>query len=150
MKRSAIYAVLSAVIAWLSSSHATTMAQDPLQQAAPAAASAPASTYPSQSLSTYPTPQEPVQQLEPGPIEKAGRGLSNVSTCWLELPRQIVHGWRHGAPVIGVGWGVLKGSGLAVTRLAVGAYETITFVVPYPNGYASPYPKLGLYDFAWE
>jgi hypothetical protein len=53
-------------------------------------------------------------------------------------------------PLLGIGGGLLKGSGLALTRLAVGAYETLSFLVPFPKDYASPYEGMELSDYAWE
>jgi len=84
------------------------------------------------------------------PIHKAGRGLANVATCWVELPRNLHLGLQEENPLLGVGKGLLKGTGLTATRLAVGAYETVTFFVPYPKNYASPYEGLELPDYPWE
>lgn len=84
------------------------------------------------------------------PIHKAGRGLTNVVTCWLEIPKEIHLGTQEENPVAGAATGILKGGWLAATRLLVGAYETVTFPIPYPQGYASPYEGLELPDYAWE
>ena len=92
----------------------------------------------------------PVTACAQDPIHKFGRGISNVLTCWLELPKNFHEGTQEENPILGAGWGLVKGGGLAVTRLAVGAYEAISFLVPYPKGYASPYAGLELPDYAWE
>jgi len=84
------------------------------------------------------------------PIHKFGRGVTNVLTCWVELPRNFHQGMQESNPVFGVGWGVVKGSGLTFTRLAVGAYEAVSFLIPYPNAYGSPYEGMELPDYAWE
>lgn len=84
------------------------------------------------------------------PIHKAGRGLTNVVTCWLEIPKGIHLGTQEENPVAGAALGVLRGGWLGVTRLAVGAYEALTFPLPYPRGYASPYEGLELPDYVWE
>ncbi len=84
------------------------------------------------------------------PIHKMGRGLGNVLTCWIELPKNFHKGAQEQNPVLGIGWGLVKGSGLALTRLALGGYETVSFFVPYPKEYASPYEGLELPDYAWE
>ncbi len=84
------------------------------------------------------------------PIHKAGRGVTNVLTSWIELPKNLHQGTQEENPLLGVGWGLLKGGGLTMTRLAVGAYETVTFFVPYPKGFASPYEGMELPDYAWE
>lgn len=84
------------------------------------------------------------------PIHKVGRGIVNVLTSWIEIPKNLHLGTQEENPLVGVGWGILKGCGLAVTRLVVGAYETVTFPIPYPKGYASPYEGLELPDYPWE
>ena len=84
------------------------------------------------------------------PIHKAGRGVVNVLTSWIELPKNVHLGTQEDNPVLGAGWGLVKGTGLTATRLAVGAYEAVTFFLPYPHGFASPYEGLELPDYAWE
>jgi len=84
------------------------------------------------------------------PIHKVGRGVGNVLTCWIEVPKNLHLGTQEENPLLGVGWGLVKGSGLAATRLVVGAYEALTFPIPIPKDYASPYEGMELPDFAWE
>ena len=84
------------------------------------------------------------------PIHKLGRGATNVLTCWIELPKNFHLGMQETNPVLGVGVGLLKGAWLMATRLVFGAYETISFPVPYPAAYASPYEAIELSDYAWE
>ncbi len=84
------------------------------------------------------------------PIHKAGRGLVNLLTGWIELPKNIHLGTQEENPIIGIGLGLVKGTGLMLTRLAFGAYETVTFLIPYPPAYASPYEGLELPDYAWD
>lgn len=84
------------------------------------------------------------------PIHKMGRGVGNVLTCWIEIPKNFHLGMQEENPVLGASWGLLKGLGLGLTRLAVGAFESVTFPIPYPNHYASPYEGLELSDYAWE
>lgn len=84
------------------------------------------------------------------PIHKVGRGLANVLTAWLELPKNLHLGTMEENPFAGVAAGLLRGSGLTLTRLALGAYETVTFPIPYPKEYASPYEAIELPDYAWE
>ena len=90
------------------------------------------------------------QAFAQDPIHKFGRGVGNVLTCWLELPKQLHLGSQEENPILGAGWGLVKGGGLTITRLAVGAYETVSFFVPYPKDYASPYEDMELPDYAWE
>lgn len=84
------------------------------------------------------------------PIHKAGRGLANVLTCWIEVPKNFQLGTQEDNPVLGAVWGLVKGFGLGGTRLVVGAYEAVTFPLPIPKDYVSPYEGLELPDYAWE
>ena len=84
------------------------------------------------------------------PIHKAGRGIVNVLTCWIEIPKQFHLGSQEDNPITGVGMGIAKGVSLAVLRIGVGAYEAVTFALPYPKGYVSPYEGMQLPDYAWE
>jgi len=84
------------------------------------------------------------------PIHKMGRGVVNILTGWLEVPKQLHLGSREENPVAGLGWGLLKGAGLMVLRGGLGLYEAATFPLPYPKAFASPYERMELPDYAWE
>lgn len=84
------------------------------------------------------------------PIHKMGRGVVNVLTGWIELPKQIHLGSREDNPVSGLGWGLVKGAGLTLLRSGMGLYEAVTFPIPYPTRFASPYEEMELNDYAWE
>ena len=84
------------------------------------------------------------------PIQKMGRGIVNVLTGWIELPKQIHLGMQESNPITGVGKGLLKGASLTLLRGGVGIYEALTFPIPYPKGFASPYEHMELNDYAWE
>jgi len=84
------------------------------------------------------------------PIHKAGRGLVNVLTSWIELPKQIHLGTLEPNPLVGLGRGVLKGVSLTVLRIGVGLYEAVTFPIPYPKRFASPYESMAVTDYSWE
>ena len=84
------------------------------------------------------------------PIHKAGRGIVNVLTGWIEVPRQLQLGKQEDNPVNGLGMGLVKGVGLTVLRGGVGIYEILTFPVPYPKQFASPYEQMEMKDYAWE
>lgn len=84
------------------------------------------------------------------PIHKAGRGVVNVLTSVLEIPRNLHLGAQEENPLLGLGVGLVKGVVLAVVRIGVGVYEVVTFPIPYPSGYASPYEGLELPDYPWE
>ena len=84
------------------------------------------------------------------PIHKMGRGVVNILTGWIELPKQISLGKEEENPVVGIGKGVLKGAGLTLLRAGIGIYEAVTFPIPYPRDFASPYEQMELSDYAWE
>lgn len=69
------------------------------------------------------------------PVKKLGRGISNCLTSPLEIPNQMIKINEENGPVAGLTWGVVKGIGMAVARVAVGAYETATFPIPVPAYY---------------
>jgi putative exosortase-associated protein (TIGR04073 family) len=84
------------------------------------------------------------------PIHKMGRGLVNVLTGWLELPKQAHRGKQEENPIKGIAQGLLRGGALAVLRTGVGLYEALTFPLAYPKDFASPYEAMELPDYAWE
>ena len=84
------------------------------------------------------------------PIHKMGRGVVNVLTGWIELPKQIHLGSQGKNPVTGAGYGLLKGAGLTLLRGGVGLFEAVTFPIPYPKDFGSPYEPMELNDYAWE
>lgn len=84
------------------------------------------------------------------PIHKMGRGLVNIVTSWIEVPKQIHRGSQDENPVTGFGRGLVKGAGLTVLRAGIGVYETLTFPLAHPKDFASPYEPMQLPDYAWE
>ena len=84
------------------------------------------------------------------PIHKAGRGVANVLTAWVEVPKHLERGLHEDNPVGGALRGIGVGTGLALGRFVLGAYEAVTFPLPFPPGYASPYEELELPDYPWE
>ena len=84
------------------------------------------------------------------PIHKMGRGIVNVLTGWIEMPRQMQLGSRETNPLVGASMGLAKGVGLTILRMGVGAYEAVTCPIPYPGHFDSPYQQMELPDYAWE
>lgn len=84
------------------------------------------------------------------PIHKLGRGVTNVLTGWIELPKQVHLGKQESNPLEGMGQGLVRGVGRTFLRLGVGVYEAVTFPLPYPKEFASPYQQMELSDYAWE
>lgn len=84
------------------------------------------------------------------PIHKMGRGLVNVLTGWIEIPKQVDLGRHKENPITGILGGFFRGATLGLLRTGVGVYETITFPMAYPNDFGSPYEGMELPDYAWE
>lgn len=93
-----------------------------------------------------PQPQASAQD----PLHKMGRGVVNVLTGWIELPKQLSLGSHEDNPITGLGRGILRGAALTILRTGVGLYEAVTFPIPYPKEFVSPYEEMELPDFAWE
>ncbi len=70
------------------------------------------------------------------PLKKLGRGLSNCLTFPIELPNQISKTNNSDGPMAAVTYGLVKGIAMTAFRAVVGVYETLTFPVPVPAGYA--------------
>ena len=76
------------------------------------------------------------------PLEKLGRGVSNVAGGWLEIPLNIDKRYdlhdTGTSLVVGAITGLFKG----VVRTVVGVYETLTFFIPLPRDFAPILPTL--------
>lgn len=92
----------------------------------------------------------PAYAEDPGLFEQIGtklvRGVANLTTGWVELPKQIYvvgtnEGWLTGALR-----GPFDGMGMFFARTISGAYEILTFPVPVPPGYR---PMLRP-EYVWE
>ena len=68
-------------------------------------------------------------------MHKLGRGITNILTSWVEIPRNVAMEWERTDPVTGTVIGAVKGFGWGFTRLATGVYETFTFPFPIPKDY---------------
>ena len=76
-------------------------------------------------------------QMQPGgAVMKLGRGLANVFTGWVEIPKRIYETSQLQGTAAGVTWGLLRGLGYGFIRTAAGVYETFTFPFPAPPNYA--------------
>lgn len=70
------------------------------------------------------------------PVTKLGRGITNIATGWIEIPKEISKEVRDsdiGAFIIAP----FKGFGKAIARTLAGALETVTFIIPLPRHYES-------------
>jgi putative exosortase-associated protein (TIGR04073 family) len=66
-----------------------------------------------------------------------GRGLVNVLTGWLELPKNIADTWKKTDPFTGFVIGGVKGIAWSWARTCTGAYDVVTFPFPVPKDYES-------------
>ena len=71
------------------------------------------------------------------PGKKLMRGLANVLTGWVELPKNIYETSVEDNVFAGLTIGLAKGVGMTIVRTGAGVYETITFPFPIPEDYAA-------------
>lgn len=69
------------------------------------------------------------------PAKKLGRGLANILTGWIELPKNIYDVSVEDNPLAGLTIGLAKGIGMTIVRTGAGIYEVITFPFPIPEDY---------------
>jgi putative exosortase-associated protein (TIGR04073 family) len=86
------------------------------------------------------------QEIVNGMSNKAVRGIANITTGWLEFPKQIYTTSREDGAAKGIFVGPLKGLGMTLIRTAAGVGELATFFVAYP-GFYDPYFGPA---FVWE
>lgn len=66
---------------------------------------------------------------------KLGRGIVNMATGWVEIPKNIYDVSVESNPFTGITYGTLKGAGLTVVRTGAGVYDVATFLFPIPHDY---------------
>jgi putative exosortase-associated protein (TIGR04073 family) len=93
-----------------------------------------------------PVEDRSAQEVVSGMGNKAARGVANVATGWLELPKQIYVASEEGGAAKGIFIGPLKGIGMTLVRTLAGVGELVTFFVPYP-GFYDPYLDP---SYVWE
>lgn len=68
-------------------------------------------------------------------LMKGTRGLVNIVTGWVEVPKRVQEtSWQDGAAA-GFTWGLVRGVGHGFIRTAAGFYELLTFPFPAPPDY---------------
>ena len=70
-----------------------------------------------------------------GPEEKLKRGVVNILSGWVEIPKNIYDTTIEENIISGMTLGAIKGIGMTVVRTGCGVYETLTFAVPVPDNY---------------
>ena len=69
------------------------------------------------------------------PVKKLGRGLANILTGWVELPKNIYDTSVEDNILVGLTMGLAKGVGMFIVRTGAGVYEAVTFPFPIPEDY---------------
>lgn len=72
------------------------------------------------------TPTEKDYSFGDNPLFCFGRGLTNIATCWLEIPRCIVYD-NEVIPVVGTILGIPEGAGFTLVRALVGVGDILSF-----------------------
>ncbi len=100
---------------------------------------------------TSPQPSDQVDQvmarynLHPS-FEKLGRGLGNAFMGWAEIPLGVQQRYSKedtgSSFFAGLAIGLFKG----VVRTGVGVYETVTFLLPYPDAFRPILPTRPYYQ----
>lgn len=67
--------------------------------------------------------------------KKLGRGLVNILTGWVELPKNIYKATTEDNLFAGLTIGLAKGIGMTVVRTGAGVYDTATFPFPLPENF---------------
>ncbi len=69
-------------------------------------------------------------------LRKLGRGVANVTTSTLEVPKSIQESFYDDGPAAAATYGLLDGIYKFIVRTAVGVFEIVTFPFPIPEEYA--------------
>jgi putative exosortase-associated protein (TIGR04073 family) len=75
------------------------------------------------------------QAVEYTAARKAGRGLASMTTCFLEVPGNMVAESREHGPGMGIPVGFAIGLGKIVARVLVGTFEFVTAPFEVPAGF---------------
>ncbi|MCX7847599.1 MAG: hypothetical protein N2595_06200 [bacterium] len=106
---------------------------------APTAAAKPATEAAALPTPTpVPTPAPPPRPTYPRELNPPWaffRGCVNLSTCWLELPRNLVIE-NVNFPVLGIGSGLLKGLFFMTSRAVLGVVDVMMFGMTGPSAFS--------------
>ena len=69
-------------------------------------------------------------------LRKLGRGTSNVLTSIFEFPKSIQEQLYDEGVIAAGTYGILDGAYKFLVRTVVGAFEIVTFPIPFPEDYA--------------
>ena len=66
---------------------------------------------------------------------KLGRGVANVLTGWVEIPKNVYNVSVEENALTGATLGLAKGAGMTIVRTGAGIFEIATFPFPLPQDY---------------
>ena len=79
-----------------------------------------------------------------------GRGIVNIATCWLEIPRSFIY-HNSQVPVMGTVVGVFEGAGFTVVRAFAGVADLISFGFMSDSIYNSTHEfKEWVWESRWQ
>lgn len=90
------------------------------------------------------------EEVVTGMSHKFVRGLANIGTGWLELPKQIYVTTKEDGGVQGGFIGPFKGIGMTLARTLAGVLEVTTFFLAYPNFYEPYFDPPYVWDLPQE
>ena len=67
------------------------------------------------------------------PGKKLGRGVVNILTGWVELPKNMYETSQQSNAFVGATIGFIKWLGMTVVRTGAGVYDAATFPFPLPK-----------------
>lgn len=82
----------------------------------------------------------------PPAFEKLGRGVGNLFLGFLEIPQAFNERYNKHNTIDSTLSSIAIGSFKGFVRTGVGIYETLTFLLPYPEHYAPILPPLDYAD----
>ncbi len=102
-------------------------------------------------LSALATTVQLVEESSPQDItdamaNKMVRGMANILTGWMELPKQVYETYKEEGLGMSMTVGPVKGIGMMLVRTVAGVGETATFFSPYP-GFYDPYFEP---EYVWQ
>lgn len=109
--------------------------QAPTPPPAPVQPTPPPSTTSTQVVSSISSVTVEKHEKEYMVGDKFLRGLANILTSPLEVPRNIQNMTEEQGVLVGWTGGMAQGIGMTALRIIVGAYEVVTFPIPIPEGY---------------
>lgn len=68
-------------------------------------------------------------------LTKAGRGIANVATGWLEVPKEVAKQTEKAGDIAGFFVAPIKGIAKGLGRTLAGVYDVVTFLIPIPHDY---------------